>query len=184
MDPLTPHHLGELISAVRSDPQSVSSLASTLAIQDWDSWIAEAKLRVSVGHLVAWVIVRRADEEIVGSTGFGTISSVDSFLGNGWTWLAPAARGGHTNAEVKFLQLRWAFEIVGAVRVGFKPDTRDTQSKSASRLVAERGATDLGDSRPLDVPIRQSLPFFIVADEWEPLGDALSARLEAAGCHS
>jgi RimJ/RimL family protein N-acetyltransferase len=183
MDPLTPHHLSELIAAVRSDP-SVSYLASTLAMRDWDSWIAEAMLRVSGGHLVAWVIVRRADEGIIGSTGFGTISTVDSWLGNGWTWLAPAARNGHTNAEVKLLQLRWAFETVGAVRVAFKPDSRDAQSKAARRLVAERGGPDLGDPLPPDVPIRPSPPFFTVAAEWEPLGVALSARLEAMGCHS
>jgi RimJ/RimL family protein N-acetyltransferase len=177
MDPLTPHHLGKLIAAVRSDPQSVSALASTSAIQDWDSWIADAELRVGAGHLVAWVVVRRADEEIVGSTGFATISTVDSCLGNGWMWLAPEARGGHTKAEVKLLQLSWAFDTVGAIRVAFKPDGRGRHSMAARRLKAERQGTDLDDSAPLD-PLRPSTQLFIDAGEWGPLRAALSARLE------
>jgi len=184
MDPLEPHHVDELIAAVRSDPYSASKLASVLVTQDWDAWIAEAKLRVSTGHRVAWAIVRRADERMIGSTGFGDISAVDSCLAKGWTWLAPAARGGHTNAEVKLLQLRWAFETAGAVRVAFQPDSRDMRAKTAKRRVAERDGTFLAHRPPLDGPIRQSAPFFIIAADWEPLRAALSARLNATGCGS
>ena len=137
--------------------------------------------RKAAGQLVAWVVVRRDDEEMIGSIAFSTISILDSCLGNGWTWLSPAARGGYANAEVKLLQLSWAFETVGAVRVAFKPDSRVAESKAA---LAGRDRTDLEDALPLDAPIGPSRPFFIVADDWGPLRAALAARLGATGCHS
>jgi hypothetical protein len=145
--------------------------------------MAEAKVRFNDRQLAAWSIVSRSDERLIGSTGFGEVSTEDSCLGNGWTWLVPAARGGHTTAEVKFLQLTWAFEAVGASRVAFKADRPRDRFQPSWPSRESRGRLDL-DDQVVSRPTRQNAPFFIKADEWVALRPALSARLEISGCGS
>ena len=85
------------------------------------------------------------------------------------------------NTEAKFLMLRHAFEELGCLRVEFKTDSRNTQSRAA---LARLGATEEGYFRNHMITAsgryRHSVWFSIIDSEWPLLKQRLVHRLAGA----
>jgi RimJ/RimL family protein N-acetyltransferase len=127
------------------------------------------------GDTITFATVSLADERSVGSTTFLAIERGHRKLEIGGTWLAPEWQRTPCNTEAKYLQLRHAFEDLGAVRVEFKTDSLNERSRAA---LARIGAVEEGTMRNhMLVPgprNRHSVYFSVIDSEWA----GVKARLE------
>ncbi len=175
LEPLEERHRADLEAAVAEDPDALRLGVLLFVLEGWDAWYAEARAGVADGRYVAWATVERSSGRAVGSTRFGTIDVAAEALEIGWTWLAPSRWRTAINTEAKLLQLRHAFDGLGAGRVAFKTDARNERSQAAiARLGAVREGTLRRHLRMPDGYIRDSVYFSILRDEWP----AVRARLE------
>jgi RimJ/RimL family protein N-acetyltransferase len=95
----------------------------------------------------------------------------------GSTWIAPKWQRTAINTEAKLLMLTYAFEELKSIRVEFKTDSLNTQSRTA---IARLGAVEEGTFRNHMVTqggrLRHSVYFSIIDSEWP----AVKSRLETA----
>ena len=178
LEPLDERHRQDLEAAASEDPDSLR-LGALLFVQDgWDAWYAEAADGVRKGRYVAWATVEKASGRAVGSSRFGDIDPDSERLEIGWTWLAPSRWRTAINTEAKLLQLRHAFDDLGAGRVALKTDARNLRSQAAiERLGAVREGTLRRHMRMPDGFIRDSVYFSILAGEWPAIRKRLEERL-------
>jgi N-acetyltransferase len=118
--------------------------------------------------------------EFAGTTSFYEVNPVQRALGIGHTWLGQRWwRTGH-NTEAKLLLLSHAFETLGAVRVVWHTDIRNTRSQaSIARLGAAREGVLRKHRRRCDGSWRDTVQYSMVDDDWPAARTALAARLAA-----
>jgi N-acetyltransferase len=175
LEPLGPQHRADLEAAAAQDSSVFAFMGMSIAVHGWDAWLAEALEGVAAGRYVAWATVDCATGRAIGSTRFGDISPADGRVEIGWTWIAPSHQRTAMNTEAKLLQLRYAFEELGANRVALKTDARNLRSQAAiERLGAVREGVLRRHMRVADGFIRDTVYYSILDDEWP----AVRARLE------
>lgn len=176
LEPLERHH-ADAIFAAGGDPQiwqwmMVPPLATPA---DAARWTEDALRAQAGGAEVCFATVRRSDGRVVGSTRYLDIRRAHRALEIGSTWLAREAQRTALNTEAKYLMLRHAFEVLGAVRVQLKTDRRNAPSRAA---IARLGAVEEGTLRNyqtrFDGYVRDTVMFSFTAAEWP----AAKARLE------
>lgn len=125
-----------------------------------------------------FVIVRQADQTVIGSTRFMDIALAHRRLEIGATWLARGAQRTGANVEAKLLLLGHAFETVGVQKVVFKTEALNTQSRTA---ILALGASEEGTFRRhliAESGRRRDMVYFSVLDsEWPGVRSHLQARL-------
>jgi RimJ/RimL family protein N-acetyltransferase len=178
LEPLEERHRALLFATAQENPGVFTYfLTDSLAKPEaFRAWFDDALRNIAAGTEVAWVIVRRADGKIVGSTRYLDIRRANRGLEIGNTWHAKEAQRTAINTEAKYLLLRHAFEQLGAVRVQLKTDERNEASR---RAIARIGGQFEGILRRyqarFDGFVRNTAMFGLVAEDWP----ANRARLEA-----
>lgn len=173
LEPLGRHHEADLLAAAAEDQATFRWMSFDLSrgLAAWRTFLADA-LRP---EFVAWATVERASGRAIGSTRFGDIAQEHGRLEIGWTWVAPSHQRSAVNTEAKLLQLRHAFEELGATRVALKTDARNLRSEAAiERLGAVREGVLRHHIRLPDGYLRDTVYYSILAEEWP----AIRARLE------
>ncbi|MGL4523545.1 MAG: GNAT family N-acetyltransferase, partial [Bacilli bacterium] len=136
-----------------------------------------AVLAYEKGTELPFVIERRTDGKVLGSTRFTNIDLENGSLEIGWTWLHPSVWRTIVNTEAKRLLLTYAFETLGIRRVQFCVDGRNERSQ---RAVKRLGAVQEGILRKhrivADDFIRDTVVFSILDSEW----DEVKLRFECA----
>ena len=175
LEPLGEQHRADLEAAAAEDPTTFRYMGTNIAAHGWDTWLREALDGVAAGRYVAWATVDRASGRAVGSTRFGDISPADGRVEIGWTWIAPSHQRTAANTEAKLLQLRYAFDELGATRVALKTDGRNLRSQAAiERMGGVREGVLRRHMRLPDGYLRDTVYYSILAEEWP----AVKARLE------
>lgn len=179
LEPLARRHLPALLAAAQ-DP-GIFQWFLTPPLGDgaeMTRWVEDGLRAQAAGTEVAWATVRVADGRVVGSTRFLDIRRANRGLEIGNTWLAPEAQRTAINTEAKFLQLRHAFEELGAWRVQLKTDERNERSRTA---IARIGARFEGILRKYqarhDGYVRNTAMFAVTAEDWPDVKAALEAKL-------
>jgi N-acetyltransferase len=152
-------------------PQPVASSADMRAL------VEDARAETAAGRQVAFVIVERASGRPVGSTRYLSIDSVHRRLEIGWTWLARPWQRSAFNREAKLLLMAHAFDELGALRVEFKTDARNEQSR---RALVGIGAVEEGTLRQHMLTFsgrRDSVYYSVIAEEWPTVCARLESRL-------
>lgn len=130
------------------------------------------------GTAIPFATVEQASGRVIGSTRFANIDQRNRRAEIGWTWIAPAWQRTAVNTEAKFLMLRHAFEKLGCIRVEFKADALNEQSRKALLRI---GATQEGVFRSHMIAesgrVRDSVYFSIVEAEWPEIREMLESRL-------
>lgn len=173
LEPISEVHRDDLLAAAAEDPVTFRYMGSDLSVgaSAWPAYLADAQRP----EYVAWATVDAATGRAFGSTRFGDIAPEHGRVEIGWTWIAPSHQRTAANTEAKLLQLRYAFDELGATRVALKTDGRNLRSQAAiARLGAQREGTLRRHIRLPDGFIRDTVYFSILADEWP----AVKARLE------
>jgi len=164
------------------------------ALDDADVWAnmtiprprdAAEMARVIVAALadaerVAWTQRDAATGTIVGTTSYYGISERNRTVAIGHTQVGRPWWRTAINTEAKLLLMRHAFETLGAGRVEWHTDIRNTRSQAA---IGRLGATLEGVLRRhkqrADGTWRDSVAFAMTVDEWPEARDRLVARLVA-----
>lgn len=178
LEPLGEQHRGDLMAAAGEDPATFQFMGTNIALHGWEAWLREALDGVAEGRYIAWATVDRASGRAVGSTRFGDIAPRDGRVEIGWTWIAPSHQRTAMNTEAKLLQLRYAFDELGATRVALKTDGRNLRSQAAiERLGAVREGLLRRHMRLPDGFIRDTVYYSILSDEWPAVRQRLEERL-------
>ncbi|MBT8236702.1 MAG: GNAT family N-acetyltransferase [Bacteroidia bacterium] len=115
-------------------------------------------------------IYDKESERYAGSSSYLRISDKDSHLEIGSTWIGREFQRSGLNRHMKFLMLSYAFENLGAIRVAFRTDARNEQSKTAIQAI---GATYEGTLRKhmlmTDGHVRDTVCYSILKEEWPGL---------------
>ncbi len=178
LEPLEPRHLADLTAAGDEDPDVFRFMTVSPYVVGWEDWLAEALAGQAAGRYVCWATVLASDNRAIGSTRFGDIEPTHGRLEIGWTWLGRSHQRTAANSEAKHLQLRYAFETLGAHRVAFKTDARNEQAQRAlEHLGAVREGVLRSHMRLSNGFVRDTIYYSILAREWPAVRARLEARL-------
>ncbi|KND55965.1 Acetyltransferase, including N-acetylase of ribosomal protein [Candidatus Paraburkholderia kirkii] len=143
-----------------------------------DRYVDTALAGREAGTVMPFVIVRRHDGRVVGSTRFWKIDRVNRKLEIGHTWLAASAQRTGCNAEAKFLPLAHAFETMHCVRVQFITDELNGKSRAAILGIGAKQEGIVRHERIVpDGRKRNSVRFSIIDDEWPGIKAMLRSKL-------
>ncbi|CAB3816723.1 hypothetical protein LMG26842_01113 [Achromobacter dolens] len=159
----------------RLQPEPVESA------DDMRRYVERALDGQAAGACLPFAIVRREDGRVIGTTRYMDIALPHRRLEIGATWLTPASQRSGANTEAKYLLLQHAFETIGIMRVVFKTEVTNLQSRQAilriggveegvfrKHLIAQSGRT------------RDMVYFAILDEDWPAAKARLLARLRRA----
>jgi RimJ/RimL family protein N-acetyltransferase len=130
------------------------------------------------GTALPFATLERASGKVIGSTRFGNIDTINRHVEIGWTWIGRNWQQTMVNTEAKYLMLCHAFEILGCLRVEFKTDSLNQQSRNA---IARIGAKEEGLFRNHMITaserIRHSVYYSIIDSEWPEVKAGLEEKL-------
>jgi len=148
---------------------------------DMQRYVDRALAGQSEGQCLPFVIVRQDNGEIIGATRYMDIALAHKRLEIGGTWLTPASQRSGANTEAKFLLLQHAFETIGIMRIVFKTELSNMQSRQAilriggveegvfrKHLIAQSGRT------------RDMIYFAILDEDWPEVKARLLMRMRRA----
>ena len=128
----------------------------------------------------AFATVSVAGARPIGMTRYMVLRPDDRGLEIGSTWLTRAAWNTGANVEAKLLQLGYAFETLGCIRVELKTHAANERSRGAMERL---GATFEGIHRKHRIVpglgVRDTAWYSVLDDEWPAVRDGLLARLHA-----
>ncbi|MGH9441507.1 MAG: GNAT family N-acetyltransferase [Thermoanaerobaculia bacterium] len=174
LDPMTIEHAGPLARVGlapelwRLQPASITNLG------EMNAYVSAALADQNRGVSLPFVIADHATGEIIGTTRYMEIAPAHRRLEIGATWLAPARQHTGANTEAKLLLLTHAFETLKAIRVVFKTETANAQSRAALLRI---GAVEEGTFRQhliADSGRRRDMVYFaILESEWPGVKEKL-----------
>lgn len=130
------------------------------------------------GTSLPFVTIERKGGTLVGSTRFGNIDAINRKAEIGWTWINPKWQRTAINTEAKLLMLTHAFETWKCIRVEFKTDANNKQSRAA---IARIGGVEEGTLRNHMIiesgRYRDSVYFSIIDSEWASVKADLASKL-------
>lgn len=130
------------------------------------------------GLTLPFVTIEGETGRVIGSTCFLNIDRANRRLEIGATWLGRTWQRTAINTEAKLLMMAHAFEALGAIRVEFKTDALNAQSRAA---LTRLGAVEEGYFRNHMIAaggrIRHSVWFSVVESDWPRLKRDLEGRL-------
>lgn len=179
LEPLAMDHLPALIEAAK-DPQIWQWWTDRMETEDdMRKYIQSGIDGASAGTVMPWATRAKNDDRLIGATRFADIQPRHRSLEIGWTWMNPAYQRTGINVEAKYLQLRHAFEVMGARRVAFKTHHENLKSQTA---ILALGAKSEGVFRNHyvmhDGSPRHSHWYSIIAEEWPEVKANLERRMQ------
>lgn len=116
---------------------------------------------------IPYLIYDKTKKRYAGTTRFGLINWKNKTLHIGWTWIGKDFQGTDLNKHMKFLMLKYVFEVLGFEKVEFRIDERNIKSRKA---VEKIGATLEGilrkDTLMIDGFRRSTCCYGILKKEW------------------
>ena len=154
------------------------ALAEPVTVGDAARHINDALAARARGVRFPYAQIDAATGEFAGTTSFYEVNPALRALAIGHTWLGQRWwRAGH-NTEAKLLMMSFAFETLGAARVVWHTDIRNTRSQAAiERLGAAREGVLRKHRIRRDGSWRDTVQYAMVDDDSPAAKAALTARL-------
>ena len=180
LEPMRLEHASELLEAGRSPQVWQFMPARATTAETMQGWLVRALEAERLGREHPFVVRRRTDHRLIGSTRYLDVQKEDRTAEIGWTWYEPAAWSTAVNPEAKYLLLRHAFEAWHAIRIALKTDIRNLRSQAAiSKLGAAYEGTLRNQRIRADGSYRDTPIYSIIESEWPGVKRSLEARLAA-----
>lgn len=188
LDPTTPGDTPALLAAAAT-PETFRWFTSPPRSFDAAGMAAYVRALVDDPGIEPLTVRLVATGETIGMSSYLDIRPDHRALEIGWTFLAPAHRGGRANPEMKRLLLAHAFETPvfapcprhaggGALRVCLKTHHLNTRSQRAiERLGATREGTLRNHIIMPDGSNRHTVYYSITAEQWPAVREGLDRRL-------
>ena len=145
--------------------------------EGFERWFAHALREAAAEREVPFVTVERERGRVLGSTRYLMLRPEHRGVEIGNTWLARSAWSTGANVEAKLLMLEHAFERVGAMRVEFKTDARNVESRRALEALPARFEGIFRKHMLIHAGIRDSAYYAVTDDEWPEVKTNLERRL-------
>jgi RimJ/RimL family protein N-acetyltransferase len=185
LEPLAVEHAAGYLAAAGegADAEAVFAHLSQpvpLTVDEAREQILTALAARARGQRLAYAQIDAATGELAGTTSYYEVDPAARALAIGHTWLGSRWwRTGH-NTEAKLLMLGHAFATLGAARVVWHTDIRNTRSQTAiERLGAVREGVLRKHRIRRDGSWRDTVQYAMTDDDWPAVRDRLSGRLEA-----
>jgi len=180
LEPLSEDHLEGLAEVAFDESVWRWTTARPTDVVGLRAWLETALAHLDDGSEMPFATIDRATGRPIGSSRFMSIVPEHRRLEIGWTWVAPAWQRQGANQEAKYLQLRHAFEDLGANRVEFKTDSLNEKANPALLAI---GATFEGTFRNhMVMPggrLRHSNYYSVTVEEWPDRKRRLEERIAA-----
>lgn len=132
------------------------------------NWVKSAVQAIQHQKRLAFSIIDKPSNTLIGSTSIGNISERDKRVEIGWTWLGRDFHGKGLNDEVKYTLLTYCFEDLNCERVEFKTDVLNKPARKALRRL---GAIEEGTLRSHTLMVnnrrRDTIYYSILKEEWK-----------------
>jgi len=179
LEPLRAEH-EEALRTAAADPVVWRWMQVDASTTDgFDLWFAHALREAAAEREVPFVTVERDTGRVLGSTRYLSLRPEHRGVEIGNTWLAPAAWSSGANVEAKLLMLGQAFDHAGAMRVEFKTDARNIESRRALEALPASFEGIFRKHMLIHAGIRDSAYYAIVDDDWPQVKANLERRLKA-----
>ena len=179
LEPLNDAHVNGLEPIVRDNPELLRHSPSVL--KDREDLIRYIKIHMRMRKdrtKYAFAIFDKDKEAYAGSSSYLRISEQDDHLEIGSTWIGKRFQRSGLNRHMKFQMLGYAFENLAAVRVAFRTDDRNEQSKTAIQAIGARYEGTLRKHmRMPDGFIRDTVCYSILAEEWPGVRASVFAKM-------
>jgi RimJ/RimL family protein N-acetyltransferase len=117
-----------LLQDLANDPSIWIYFTQDLSVaSDFAKWVAPAM----IGERLQFVVIKKSNKAIAGSTAFGNYSPADQRIEIGWTWLGKANHGSGINRQMKLLMVRYCAEVLKLKRVELKTDVLNLAARNA-----------------------------------------------------
>ena len=118
--------------------------------------------------------------DVVGVCGYLAHSPSHKHVELGHLWITPAWQRTHVNTEMCYLMLKYAFDVLGYVRVEWKTDIRNEKSQRAAKRLGFVQEGVFRKHRIGKSGVSDSVYFSMVDDEWPQRRNWLESKLESA----
>jgi N-acetyltransferase len=146
---------------------------------EFDRWFEHALREATAEREAPFVTTGRDEGRVLGSTRFLSLRPEHRGVEIGNTWLTRSAWSSGANVEAKLLMLELAFERAGAMRVEFKTDARNLESRHALEALPARFEGIFRKHMLIHAGIRDSAYYAITDDDWPQVKANLERRLAA-----
>jgi N-acetyltransferase len=177
LEPIGPQH-EPAMRAAAADPVVWRWMQIDASEDDgFGRWFGHALANADEGSEVPFATLDRESGRVLGSTRFLTLRPEHRGVEIGNTWLERSAWSGGANIEAKLLMLEHAFERAGAMRVEFKTDARNVESRRALEALPAVFEGVFRKHMLIHAGIRDSAYYAIVEDDWPEVKANLEQRL-------
>lgn len=183
---------GNLVTLEMLSTKHIESL--TNAVKDgelWNLWYTSApepkNVKTYIEAAIAefqndkslpFVIIRKKDQTVIGTTRFMNADSHNKRVEIGTTWYSKSAQRTGVNTECKYLLLNYAFESLQCIAVEFRTHIHNHPSRDA---IARLGAKQDGILRNHSVDkfgcLRDTVVFSIINSEWNTVRKSLEFKM-------
>lgn len=178
LSPLSLDHLDQLCAIGLAEELWKVTMTRIRTRAEMEEYIATALRWQNEGTALPFVIIELSSNTAVGSTRYANVDTVNRRLEIGWTWIARPWQRTAVNTEAKYLLLEHAFETLGCLRVEFKTDSLNQQSRNA---ILRIGAKEEGMLRNHMITpsgrYRHSVYYSIIDEEWAGVKKDLQAKI-------
>ena len=183
---------GETVRLVLLDQSYEKDLAE--AVKDgklWELYFTSAPHPSEVGNYIQkaideyhsgnsypFVIIKKSDNSVVGTTRYMNIDSASKRLEIGTTWYAKSVQRTRINTECKFLLLQYAFETLNCIAVEFRTHHENFKSQKAiERLGANKDGILRHHKYDKNGNLRDTYVYSIIRSEWSEVKESLLQKL-------
>ncbi|VWX57421.1 GNAT family N-acetyltransferase [Burkholderiales bacterium 8X] len=179
LEPMAGAHEGGLAEAARDGELWRLWYTSVASPDTAATYVADAlRMREEQGAM-PFVIRRKTDGRIVGSTRYFNVDAKNRRLEIGHTWYSRGVQRTGVNTESKLLLLQHAFEQLGCIAVEFRTHWFNFDSRAAiARLGAKQDGVLRNHQRAPDGTLRDTVVFSIIQAEWPTVQSHLRWQLE------
>lgn len=181
LEPLEASHRLAVRAVFDSDALAWELMVHCGAGSAFPAWWSRTLSALAEGRSLIYAVRRRADGDVIGTSGYLAICAEHRRVEIGSTFYHPSARSTAVNPECKYLLLAAAFDA-GAHRAEFLTDARNLRSQAA---LAKLGATREGmlrrHKRTWTGVVRDSVIYAVTDETWPQVKKRLAGRLARVG---
>lgn len=178
LEPLTSVHVGEIATASGDGDSGQLWFTSAPGPDTAAQWVARMGELRAADDGVTYVVRRRSDGAVVGSSSYLNVDGANRRLEIGHTWYAGSVRRTAVNTETKLVMLTHAFDELGCLAVEFRTHFFNTVSRRAiERLGAKQDGILRSHQILPDGSRRDTVVYSIIDVEWPAVRTNLVFRL-------
>jgi RimJ/RimL family protein N-acetyltransferase len=177
--PLKKEFRNELVKAATDGELWKLWYTSIPSEQTIDDYIDFAISETELDKALAFVVVDRKTNSLIGTTRFCNATPIHKRLEIGYTWYAKSHQKTGVNTECKYLLLTHAFENLQCIAVEFRTHWHNHASRDAiARLGAKQDGILRNHMIGSEGTLRDTVVFSIVREEWTVVKKSLKFRMD------